>query len=101
MSKRLPIDVPAEELREFCARHHIIRLSLFGSVLREDFRPDSDVDLLVEFAADHTPGLAFFAMQEELSDLLGRPVDLNTHAWLSRHFRDHVLRDAEILYDAA
>ena len=75
-------------------------MMLFGSILREDFRADSDVDVLVEFDPADTPGLAFFAMQEELSSLLGRRVDLNTPRCLSRHFRDQVLREAEVLYAA-
>lgn len=74
---------------------------MFGSVLRPDFRADSDVDILVEFEPGHTPGLAFFRMQQELSELLGREVDLNTPACLSRYFRDEVLGEAEVLYVAA
>jgi len=85
----------------FCQRHHIRRLALFGSVLRPDFRPDSDVDVLVEFEPGCVPGLAFFSMQRELSELLGRKVDLNTPADLSRYYRDNVLAEAQVLYDAA
>ena len=95
------IDVPTGELAGLCKRHHIRRLGVFGSVLREDFRPGSDVDVLVEFEAGRTPGLAFFAIQDELSELFGRRVDLNTAQCLSRYFRDRVLREVEILYDAA
>jgi uncharacterized protein len=94
------LGVSPEEIAQFCRRHHVRRIMLFGSVLREDFRPDSDVDVLVEFEADHTPGLAFFAMQEELSTLLSKKVDLNTPRCLSRHFRDDVLREAQVLYAA-
>jgi uncharacterized protein len=68
--------VPGEAINNFCHRHHICKLALFGSVLRDDFRPDSDVDVVVEFEPDHIPGFAFFAMQDELSELLGRKVDL-------------------------
>lgn len=93
------IDVPPETIASFCARHHIRRLALFGSVLREDFRADSDVDVLVEFEPGHTPGLAFFGMQEELSDLLGRKVDLHTPGFLSRYFRDEVLAEAVVAYE--
>ena len=92
------MDVPHGQIREFCRRHHIRRLSLFGSVLRDDFGPESDVDVLVEFDADHVPGLAFFAMQDELSRILGRNVDLNTPGFIGRLFRDQVLSDAEDLY---
>ena len=99
--RKLPIDVPRQRIAEFCRRHHIRTLSLFGSVLREDFTPSSDVDVLVEFEEGCTPGLAFFTMEMELAELLGRPVDLNTPHCLSRHFRDEVLAEAESVYDAA
>ncbi len=82
----------------FCWKHHIKRLALFGSVLRDDFRPGSDVDVLVEFEPGHVPGLAFFAMQEELSSLLGQKVDLNTPGFISGYFRDDVLAEAEVQY---
>ena len=82
----------------FCRKHHIRRLSLFGSVLRGDFRPDSDVDVLVEFEPGHVPGLEFFAMEDELSEILGRKVDLNTPGFLSPRFRDQVLAEAEVQY---
>jgi len=98
---RSHITIPEERLTEFCRRHHIRRLALFGSVLRPDFGPDSDVDVLVEFDAEHTPGLAFFAMEAELSDLLGRRVDLNTPQWLSADLRQVIAADAEVEYDAA
>lgn len=86
---------------EFCRFHHIRRLALFGSVLRDDFGPESDVDLLVEFEPGHTPGFAFFSLESELSELFGRHVDLNTPAFLSKYFRDEVLQEAQVLYDAA
>jgi uncharacterized protein len=92
------IQIPAEEIARFCHRHHVRKFMLFGSVLRDDFRPDSDVDVLVEFEPAHTPGLQFFSMQAELSRLLGKNVDLNTPRCLSRFFRDEVLRGAEVLY---
>lgn len=92
---------PPEELEAFCRRNHIRRLSLFGSVLREDFRPDSDVDVLVEFEPGHTPGLAFFGMEEELSKILGRKVDLNTAGCLNKRFRQNVLDSAEPHYAAS
>ncbi|HUT94555.1 MAG TPA: nucleotidyltransferase family protein [Thermoguttaceae bacterium] len=94
------IDIPLESISQFCRRHRIRRLSLFGSVLREDFTAQSDVDVLVEFQPGHTPGLTFFRMQEELSELLGRKVDLNTPGFLNRHFREEVLREAKVLYAA-
>ena len=88
-----------QKTADFCRRHHIRRLALFGSVLRDDFRPESDVDVLVEFEPGHTPGLAFFGMQDELARIVGRRVDLNTPGFLSRRFRAKVLSEAEIQYD--
>lgn len=99
--QRARIEIPKEKIANFCRRHHIRRLSLFGSVLRDDFDPNSDVDVLVEFDPDHIPGLAFFSMQEELSQLLGRKVDLNTPGFVSRYFREKVLAEAEVHYVAA
>ncbi len=101
MRERIAIELPVMQVGDFCRRHHIRRLALFGSVLRNDFGPDSDVDVLVDFEPGQTPGLAFFSMQDELSELLGRKVDLNTLGFLSKHFRDEVLRQAKVVYDAA
>jgi predicted nucleotidyltransferase len=95
------IKVPRERITEFCRRHGIRRLALFGSIQRDDFGPQSDIDVLVEFEPDRVPGLAFFGMQEELAQILGRPVDLNTPGFLSDYFRDDVLRQAEVLYVAS
>ena len=95
------VEIPREVIAEFCRRHRIRRLALFGSILREDFRPESDVDVLVEFEPGATPGFAFFGMQDELSAILGRKVDLNTPQCLSKYFRDEVLREAQELYAAA
>lgn len=100
MPPRLPID--REVLAEFCRRHHIRRLSLFGSLLKGTARPDSDIDLLVEFEPGREPGLLELAgMEIELSQRLGgRRVDLRTPKDLSRYFRDDVLRTAEVQYAA-
>ena len=97
---RRRIDLPQEIIADFCSRHHIRRLSLFGSVLREDFRPDSDVDVLVEFEQGCEPGFfGLVRMERELSGLLGgRKVDLRTPEDLSRYFRDDVLAEAEVRY---
>lgn len=95
------LKLPHEELAKLCRRHHIRRLALFGSVLRTDFGPESDVDVLVEFEPGHVPGLGFFTIQEELSALVGRKVDLNTRQGLSRYFRHDVLREAETLYGSS
>jgi predicted nucleotidyltransferase len=100
MPPRLPIDRAV--LGEFCRRHHIRRLSLFGSVLKGTARPDSDIDLLVEFEPGKAPGLLELAgMEIELTQRLGgRRVDLRTPEDLSRYFRDDVLRTAEVQYAA-
>lgn len=95
------ITLPTQPLTDFCRRHHIRALALFGSVLREDFRPESDVDVLVDFEPAHVPGLAFFQMQAELSALLGRTVDLHTPHSLSRYFREDVLKEAQTVYAQA
>lgn len=92
------ISVPQEKIRRFCQRNHIRKLAFFGSVLRKDFRSDSDLDVLVEFEPGHVPGFAFFALQDELSELLGRPVDLHTPNFLSPYFREEVLADAQVQY---
>jgi uncharacterized protein len=99
MRSRIPI--PQEQVNAFCHEHHIQRLALFGSVLRDDFRPDSDVDVLVEFVPGTRTGLRFFRMQEELSVILGRRVDMNTPGCLSPYFRETVLAEAEVIHDAA
>lgn len=97
----IPVPVPRRRVAAFCKRYHIRRLALFGSVLREDFAPDSDVDVLVEFEHGHTPGLAFFSIEEELSSIFGRKVDLNTPGFLSKYFRDRILSESQDLYVAA
>ena len=99
MLKQLTLTVPQNEIAAFCRRHHIRRLALFGSVLREDLQPDSDIDVLVEFESEYIPGLAFFAMQDELSRILGREVDLNTPQFLSPYFRQQVQAEAMVVYD--
>lgn len=97
MPARIPID--REKIADFCRRNHIRQLAVFGSVLRDDFGPDSDVDVLVEFEAGHVPGLAFIRLEQELSRLLGgRRVDLVTPKFLNERIRDRVLSDAEVQY---
>ncbi len=99
MTARIAID--REKIADFCRRHHIRKLSLFGSVLRDDFRPDSDVDVLVEFEPGHVPGLIRLAgMERELSELIGRKADLRTPEDLSRYFRQQVVDSAEVQYAA-
>lgn len=98
----LPFDESVlSEIADVCTRWNIRRLALFGSVLRNDHRPDSDIDVLVEFKPGETPGFGFITIQDELAEILGKPVDLHTPASLSKYFRDDVLESARDLYDAA
>ena len=90
--------IPPPKLEQFCRDHHIRRLALFGSVLRDDFRADSDVDILVEFEAGRTPGYQFWVIEEELTEMFGRKVDLNTPQDLSIYFRQQVQAEAQVLY---
>jgi predicted nucleotidyltransferase len=92
--------VPSGVVEDFCRRNRIQKLAVFGSALRDDFRPDSDLDMLVEFQSGAVPGLAFFKLQEELSQIFGRQVDLNTPNCFSRELRDRVLSSAEVIYAA-
>lgn len=98
LTMSLPITMNEASVRDFCRRHHIRRLSLFGSVLRDDFRPESDVDVLVEFAPDYSPGLASFEMEAELEGILGRRVDFLTAGFLGSAIRGQVLEEALPIY---
>lgn len=103
-SARLPapaIPIPREAIAEFCRRHRIRELALFGSVLRTDFAADSDIDVLVDFEPGTRMGLAFFGLGDELEAIFHRRVDCLTREWLSPYFRDEVLRDAHVVYAAA
>ncbi len=94
------LNISNNEIADFCQRHHIRKFALFGSVLRDDFRPDSDIDVLVEFEPGHVPGyITLGKMQIELSELFGRQVDLKTPASLSRYFRQTVLDIAQVRYE--
>ena len=95
------IAVDREKIAELCRRNHIRRLAFFGSVLRDDFRPESDVDVLVEFEPGTSVGLRFFTIEMELSRQLGRKVDLNTPGFLSDEILRDALSEAEVVYDAA
>jgi len=98
---KLPIQINRDELVAFCRRHHIRKLALFGSVLREDFNPESDVDVLIEFEPHHIPGLInLMRMQQEFSELIGREADFRAPGDLHRAFRDAVVAEAEVLYAA-
>ena len=93
------IDLSSKKIAEFCRRNHISKLSVFGSFLRDDYNEDSDIDILVEFFPDHIPGLIRLAgMENELSAVLGRKVDMRTAEDLSRYFRNEVLESAEVKY---
>lgn len=99
MAGRAKINIPHNRINEFCKKHHIRKLALFGSVLRDDFRPDSDIDVLVEFEEGHVPGYIRLAgIEIELGEILGRKVDMNTPNCLSRYFRDEVIATAEVEY---
>ncbi|MGD9354088.1 MAG: nucleotidyltransferase family protein [Desulfobacterales bacterium] len=96
------IKLPNGRIAEFCKRHRIRRLSLFGSVLRGDFGPDSDIDILVEFEFDTRVGLITLAgLELELGEIIGRKVDLNTPGFLSKYYRDRIINEAVVQYDAA
>ena len=98
--KRTPrIDIPKEQIAKFCKSHHIKSLALFGSVLTDRFTDTSDVDILVEFDPSHIPGFfGLYDMEEEMSLIMGRKVDIRTAKGLSRYFRDEVLKQAYPLY---
>jgi uncharacterized protein len=91
----------SDQLKGFCQKHHIRQLSFFGSVIRDDFGKQSDIDVLVEFETGHTPGFDFFLMEVELSQLLGRQVDLQTLNFLSSEIRNSVLSEAVLAYEQA
>ncbi len=96
------ISIPKDRIAEFCKRNQVRRLSLFGSVLREDFGPDSDVDILVEFEPGARIGLIRLSgLEIELGNIVGRKVDLNTPGFLSKYYRDQILAEADVQYDAA
>jgi predicted nucleotidyltransferase len=98
MSKR-NINLPKGELAELCRRRHIRKMSLYGSVLRDDFRPDSDIDVLVEFEPGHTVGFDILDIEEELSRLFGgHRVDIVQEKYLNRWLRGRVLAGAEVQY---
>jgi len=97
----IPFGPDPKLVAAFCRRHGIRRLAVFGSAIRDELRPESDLDVLVEFIPGRPVGLRFITIQDELTDLFGRKVDLNTPGFLSPHFRDDVMAEAVPLYDAA
>jgi uncharacterized protein len=97
-----PTKVDADCLRRFCVEKGIRRIRVYGSATRGDFDPArSDIDLLIDFLPGRTPGFGFFALGDELAEILGRKVDVNTEKMLSEHFREEALQQAKVLYDAA
>jgi hypothetical protein len=102
MDHELAIHVPRQALAEVCRRHHIRRLALFGSVLRDDFRPDSDVDVLVEFEPGHTPGWEIVDIEDELSTVFGgQRVDMVNPRYLNQRLKRRALGAAVVLYESA
>jgi predicted nucleotidyltransferase len=96
------ISIPKDKISEFCEQNQVRRLSFFGSVLREDFGPDSDVDILVEFEPGTRMGLIRLSgLEIELGKIIGRKVDLNTPGFLNKYYRDQILAEADVQYDAA
>lgn len=94
------IEIPADRIEEFCKRRHVRKLMFFGSVLRDDFGPDSDVDALIEFEQGFTPGFGIVDVEEELSSILGgRKADIVNPKYLNRRIRDRVLSTAEAVYE--
>lgn len=93
------IPIPYAEIAAFCARYYIVRMWLFGSVLRDDFTPESDVDVLVEFDPAHIPGLVYFGLADELAEIFGHPVDLGTPDSLSKYIRAKIMRSAQVIYE--
>lgn len=100
MSRKIAINIPRTKIAEFCRKYHICKLSLFGSVLRSDFRVDSDIDVLVEFEHGHSTGFFGLArMERELSDIFdGKKVDIRTPYELSRYFKNDVISQAVVQY---
>ena len=101
MAYSLEQKISKDKLADFCKKNHIKKLSVFGSAVRGELQPGSDIDLLVEFEPNHTPGLfSIVKMEMELTEMLGKKVDLRTPEDLSRYFRDEVVRNAELQYQA-
>jgi len=101
MAYSLEQEIPKDKLVNFCRKNHIRKLSIFGSAIREQLGPESDIDLLVEFEEDHTPGLfSIVKIEMDFAEMLSRKVDLRTPEDLSRYFRDEVMRNARLQYQA-
>src|SRR5262245_26708912 len=94
------LDIPQEKISELCRRHHVVEMAIFGSAARGEIRPDSDIDILVEFEPDAIYGWEYFRLEQELGEIFGRRVDLATKRWLKPKLRDEVLREAHVVYAA-
>jgi len=94
------LDIPQDKIERICRRYHIVEMAVFGSAARGDAGPDSDIDVLVEFAPNVVWGWDYFALERELAELFGRPVDLATKKWLKPNVRAEILRDARVIYAA-
>ncbi len=97
MLVNLKVEIPYAEIEAFCRKNHIRSLAFFGSILRDDFTPDSDIDVLIEFENDFTPGLSFFRIETELSEIIGYKVDLNTAGFLSPYILDDVIKNSRVI----
>lgn len=94
----IAIEYDQQKIESFCQNYHIRKFAFFGSVLRDDFGPDSDIDILVEFEPGHTPGYDFFLLEKELAQMLGRKVDLQTPNFLSPEIRHHIISESSAIY---
>jgi hypothetical protein len=95
------MNLSPQQIKQFCQKHHIRSFAFFGSAVRDDFTPSSDIDVLVSFEPDHVPGFDFFLIEAELSEILGRHVDLQTANFLSPEIRLSTLAEAVIAYEKA
>ena len=99
MVQKARINIPTDEVADSCRRHHIRKLALFGSVLRDDFRPDSDIDVLVQYEPDYPVGFRIFEMEQELSRIFGgHRVDIVNEKFLNRRLRHSILRETQVQY---
>lgn len=95
------IPIPYEAVAAFCQKYHIVKMWLFGSVLRDDFMEHSDIHVLVEFDPNHIPGWEYFSLSDELGTILGRKVDLGTHKSLKAHIKERIAQTAQVIYERA
>ena len=95
------VPIPYEAIASFCEKYHIVKMWLFGSILREDFTDDSDIDVLVEFDPDHIPAWEYFSLADELGSILGRDVDLGTPKSLKAYLKDRITQSSQVIYERA